>query len=305
MKTFRYSIALFFAGCMGVQPVAGTLPSSPISASTSQGALIYATAQHGAEIFSYPDGKLVGALSIAGDAYGDCSDTQGDIFITAIASSGHGKIFEFAHGGTQPIAELRSGEGWAFACTVDPTTGNLVTNDNINTGPSFLELYQDAKGKPTRFSDPAFYNYYGMAYDDAGNLYVDGIDYQNHSAVAELAKGSSKFVNYALSLQGSGEFAGQMQLHGKLLAIEVPGGTQASILHVRLEHRTAKIVGTTTLRGADVRFYLLDDGTAIGTVGNDERVAHQVALWHYPAGGNPFKTFHRVKEKLSGLALSI
>jgi hypothetical protein len=304
MKTFRYGIALVFAGCMGgAQPIAGTPPSSLISASTSQGPLIYATVRHGAEIFSYPDGKLVGALSINADAYGDCSDTDGDIFITTIASAGRGKIFEFAHGGTQPIAEIRVRDGWPFSCTFDPTTGNLVTNDNVGSGPSFLELYRDAKGKPMRFSDPALYGYSGMAYDDAGNLYVDGLNYQNRATIGELARGSSEFVNFTLSLGSSGAYPGQIQFRGNLLAVDaLPAQTQGVILHVRLEHKTAKIVGKTTLNGTYIVFRLLDGGTAIGT---ELQGAHQIALWRYPAGGNPFKTFRRIERKLYGVALSI
>ena len=70
-------------------------------------------------------GKLVGTFDVGfGGSYGesgDCTDANGNVFI-----SNDDNVFEYAHGGTEPIATLDLPGSNAIGCSVDPTTGNLA-----------------------------------------------------------------------------------------------------------------------------------------------------------------------------------
>jgi len=69
---------------------------------------------------------------------GLCVDAQGNVFVpTWQGESGtRGYVYEFAHGGSTPIATL-SDPGGAFGCSVDLTTGNLAVTNNVAPGSEF------------------------------------------------------------------------------------------------------------------------------------------------------------------------
>src|ERR1700688_4758776 len=120
--------AAMLAGCGGSQAPIGAPDAMAQSRAIAQarahrassGALIYATGGCGGTcILSYPQGKLVGSFSTFGG--GVCSDAQGNVFLTH-----NGTVYEFAHGGTTPIATLSLPGNSAVGCSVDPVTGNLA-----------------------------------------------------------------------------------------------------------------------------------------------------------------------------------
>jgi DNA-binding beta-propeller fold protein YncE len=72
-------------------------------------------------VFSYPEGKLVGTLGgFSYAASGECSDNQGDVFIIGVQD-----VVKYAHGGSNPIATLKS-VNYPNGCAIDPVTGNLA-----------------------------------------------------------------------------------------------------------------------------------------------------------------------------------
>lgn len=79
--------------------------------------------------FSYPQGELVGEVTVPSDYPGGlCSDSVGDVFVTTFGPYSQSYVYEYAHGGTEPIATLVD-PGDSNGCAIDPKTGNLaVTN---------------------------------------------------------------------------------------------------------------------------------------------------------------------------------
>src|SRR5580700_6025837 len=90
--------------------------------------LLYLSAARGIYVYSYPKGKHVGTLTTPNYAAYECADATGDVFITSVEGSQQG-VYEYAHGGSQPINFLPLTE--ARACSVDPTTGNLAVIQDL------------------------------------------------------------------------------------------------------------------------------------------------------------------------------
>ena len=106
-------------------------------------------------VFSYPGLSQVGTLkSLNYSAQGECVDSAGDVFIATSNASYTGTIFEYAHGGSTPIAEL-SDPGYPWGCAVDPTTGTLAVSnlsDASNpSGPHFGDLAIDVYKRQVPF----------------------------------------------------------------------------------------------------------------------------------------------------------
>ncbi len=127
-------------------------------------------------VFSYPQDKLVGTLTGPFNLPdGDCTDKKGDVWIVNNAPSWG--IVEYEHGGTNPIATLQDYDQYAGQCVVDPTTGNLVVTNNetyFSTAGS-VAIYAHAKGSAKLYSVPGMFSVFFCAFDDKGNLYLDGL----------------------------------------------------------------------------------------------------------------------------------
>jgi hypothetical protein len=300
---------------LGAACAAATLPAgSPatgaarLGPASKQSALLYAfTIQGDAFIFSYPHGGLVKHFNVPGVAvgvWGVCADNSGDVFVTAEQSSTSSQIYEYAHGGTAPIATLPDDGFAAAGCSSDPTTGDLaVTNfDEASPGGANVAIYRNARGTPHRYVDPKMSVAY-CGYDDDGNLFVDGSgDYQ----LAELTKGSRRFKN--ISLNEALVRPGGIAWDGTDVAIEYGGYARklSAIDRVRVSGIAGTVVGTTHLKGLanrGVTFWI--DGGKIVTVGGQQ--VDRVGLWEYPAGGKYLKLFYPTKthrQTMYGVAVS-
>ena len=127
-------------------------------------------------IFSYPQGKLVGQLSLPQYApMGLCSDDNGNVFVTTFGDETTltSYVYEYAHGGTAPIATLND-PGFGNDCSVDHATHNLAVANWFGLLGSFdhgsIAIYQDATGTAKPYYDSSIYWYQWCAYDDVGNL---------------------------------------------------------------------------------------------------------------------------------------
>ncbi len=248
---------------------------------TSSQALLYVTGGCGGIcIFTYPQDQLVGEL---GDAYypqGECVDKSGDIFIADFGGeNGSAGIVEYAHGGTQPIATLSDPGYYPQSCSIDPTTGNLaVTND---TGP--IAIYAGAKGDPTYYADSKASADGFCAYDDKGNLFVDG-EYTKSGdyALLEMPKSSYTFKNIRLNRAPGTPL--DIQWVGKYLAV---ADSQTVIYHVKIKGSKGTVVGSTLLNGPvsgiEVQFWI-EGKTIIDPYGTGNST-DEVGFWKYPSGG--------------------
>ena len=264
--------AALLAGCGGSSLSTGGLPPSNATLPASLGKswmspeakssdLLYASIQNtccasgGADVdvFSYPKGKLVGQLSVTQDTmFGLCSDSKGDVFVTAYDTSQSGQsttIYEYAHGGTTPIrtfADPYAGD----ACSVDPTTGNLAVANWFTGGSKQSGNVLIYNVKSRQFTTHAYWQirwYRWCAYDTNGDLYVDG---QNGNGVklAVLRKGHHAFEKIFLSDSGFVPYS--LQWNGDSLVVanyEVSIGPE-TLAEVHVSGSKGTIVHRTALR---------------------------------------------------------
>jgi hypothetical protein len=253
--------------------------------------------------FAYPSGKLVGELDVTSDSmYGLCADTKGDVFVTAYSDYYFGStIYEYAHGGTSPIATLSdpwNGDG----CSVDPTTGNLAVANWFTGGSKQVGnvlVYTLPNGTYTEYYDPKMYYYKWCAYDPKGNLYVDDAGVSNRAKgtppLAVLHKGQSTFTN--IHLDKSVDFVtDSLQWYGSHLVI---AGYERSIgpetlLRVRVKGAKGYVVGTTVLKdyghgwGDDAQFAI-----RYGHVISGGYPGYNLQEWLFPGGGDPRRKIAR------------
>lgn len=170
-----------------------------ISRYSSSGDLLYvSTGFKGVFILAYPSGQFVAQFETPqGNPNGVCADRHGSIYVSAVVAP-FGYIYEYTHGGTEPIATLDDDNYPPASCAVDPTTGNLAVV-NQDPGGSKLAIYQQAQGYPIYYSDLNVSRFQFCAYDNSGNLFVDGQAYsRTRSTLSELASGSGSFTEIAL-----------------------------------------------------------------------------------------------------------
>jgi len=240
-------------------------------------------------VFDYPSGKMSGAITDVGFIVGLCTDAEGDIFVGR-----QGSILEYRHGGTMPVATLNDGKFTAWACSVDPTTGNLAVantgrhNDNI-------AVYAHAAGKPTIYRNSSFKEYFGCGYDASGNLYVlaFGKSSGGPNLLGELPKGKGGIKIITLSHTPEGQ--GGVQWDGKYLAVSSPG--ENAIFQFQIRGKTGRQVGETVLSGGNgVEQFSFpniygESGQATKLVGNNT-ASDETLEWPYPSGGSPDLTIH-------------
>jgi hypothetical protein len=247
--------------------------------------LLYVAADDVVDVFSYPRGKLLGALGSFDGAEGLCADKAGDVFVTAFYDH---EVFEYAHGGTKAIAVLNSPYS-AYACSVDPKTENVAVASpdgvaifpyNPKRGYRFAKAYRD--------SDvylPAF-----CGYDGQGNLFVDGTAYLSGGfAMSALENGATVFTSVTLDQRINGP--GAVQWDGKTLAVADRGqssGEPAVIYRFVISGSTGMKMGSVRLSGstAYAQFWL-QGGKVIGP---ESGSTGGIGLWDYPKGGAPVKS---------------
>jgi hypothetical protein len=300
------------AGCGGSQsPVAApaVVPAgvarslyaeqSVLAPENMQGALLYVGGNNNqVTVYSYPDGKLVATLKNPHFSLpsGECVDKAGDVFITNLGTA---QIFEYAHGGKTPIATLKAAAKNPSGCSVDLNNGNLaVTTQGSGSGGN-VAIYAHARGTPKTYTDPSLYEYFYCGYDNAGNLFVEGLTPTTFTfQLAELPNGKSKFTN--ISLNQSIGYPGGVQWDGKYVVV---GDAYVSNLYeFAISGTTGTLQSTTNLKGAnDVQQFWIHGHAVIAADHGDS----QVTFYRYRAGGNPTKTITQGIEFPDGLTLSV
>jgi hypothetical protein len=315
------AIALL-AGCGSAQvpiPRTGISASQDIERDAATGSwmlpeaksenLLYVTNYSYISVYSYPQDKLVGILNGFRSSVGECVDKKGDIVITNSAKSG--KIPEYAHGGTKPIAELTTEHVGPVGCAFDAITGDLAV-----TGfgePPTVDIFKSAQGKPILYKDKNVVETQFCGYDSNGNLFVGGI--RNFSSGApeldELPKGGNKFVEIRLNAAIDG--GAGIQWDGKYLAIGayVPKGSGYTpvIYRFSISRSQGTLVSTTTLGSpayiTALQFFILN-GTLM--VPNwyfvDSSEKKNVLFYKYPRGGSPTGTLTKRVTDPRGVVVS-
>jgi len=286
------------AGCGGSQPpigAPGAMPQGHVIATHTtksvSGELLYASETEGSNVlvFSYPQGRLIQTLTgFAAPPWLICSGPSGDVFVPTTDLKSPGYVYEFAHGGTQPIETLTDpGPGYALSCSVDPTTGNLA----VANGPN-VAVFPQGQGTPTIY-EASDVGAEDCAYDDSGDLFVDGSYYDDK--IAELPAGGSSFSDIALSEQMTTQ---HLQWWDKRLVVEVaPESIHGpyQIFDVRISGSSGIVSGPVLLygknkhRGVQRLGFTLSDNSLVMPDGPGYSLLN---LWHYPKGGKPYKVLN-------------
>lgn len=238
-------------------------------------------------VYSYlPALKFVGVLSEPPVPGGECVDAAQHVFLTDASGFSH-VTYEYAHGGTSPIAILADPGGSPSACSIDPITGDLAVASFRSRGVTHgkLAVYRGARGTPKLYADFALSDMMFCGYDAAGNLFVDGVGPGSAFLVAELPKGGTRLTK--VTLDQSILFPGGVQWDGKDLAV---GDDRASFIYrFAMSGYKGKKVGATRLKvWPGLHQFFIHNGILIDPTYLPSRGA--VALYDYPAGGKPTRT---------------
>lgn len=268
-------------------------------------------------VYDYPSGIQVGILTGFSEPYGGCVDAKGDVYL---AQFGNGEIVEFAHGGKKPINTYSPG-GELIGCSVDSKGDVAATSFD----PGKVTVY--AKGNPedgTTYSDSDCEYIWTMGYDDKDNLIGVG-EYTSIDVCALLAGSKSE-----TTLTESGitiDFPGGTMWDGKYIALGdqeaggkyVTGVWEATLKGTTISAEGSEITFTDTCEGDytdDVNPFILGKQNTPANrkegklmVGFNEYCQDSgsdgVDLWHYPAGGNPFKNVPLTIKEPMGVVVSI
>jgi hypothetical protein len=300
------SLAAVFGGCSGGtgQPPAATAitqsatfgvvrPRGWMLPGAKSSDLLYASnsTHNMVNVYTYPTGAHVGELKgFPTHTAGLCSDKAGDVYVT---TQGYGTnfnlsyVYEYAHGGTEPIATLND-PGFAKGCAVDTVTGNLAVSNLPDSMSGSLAVYQAARGEPTTYSDPNFQGFVFCTYDNVGNLFADG---GPENIIDMLPKGGTALTEIQLSQDIS---SGSIQWwRNRLVIAQVDGSAHGdqSIFDVKIAGSTGTVRGPTLLKSKNgtravgsVQFWIKGN-TIIGPGHKPPALNGTLEFWKYPKGG--------------------
>lgn len=301
--------AALLAGCSGgVSPLG--LPNAAPAARSAHGRtwmapdakggdLLYVTNAKTDEVFvyTYPQGKHVGTIGDLGAPRSECADANGNVWV---ADTEGEDVVEYAHGGSAPIVALNI-NGPPTGCSVDPVTGSLAVSGGVNG--VVLSIFRPTKhgwGSPRRLLDTAMDTPAFCAYDNQGNLFLDGRDKADGNAFLfyALRKGAKSFTK--VKLGKTIKLPGQVQWDGTNVAVADAGLSPSPVYQFKIGGQTGKLTGTTILRNSKfVRQFWIAGGTLVGP----DPAGHDVGFWNYPAGGSPAQRITNVNAY--GAAVSV
>jgi hypothetical protein len=287
---------------------AAGLPAGRAQADAANGTgdLVYVAGEQNrgvVSILTFPQGQTVATIAL-GAPTGLCSDASGNVWVVARPQK-IWNAYEFAHGGTKTIAQIRLGNENQFfgaSCAVDPTNGNLaIENDQPGSNGGFIDIYPGGKQGTPAVYKPGF-TPVGCAYDDAGNLFVDGyLGSTIFFALAELPKGGGSFKR--ITLDKPEGFPGDVAWDGKYIAVQTGAKPPSPrIYRVQVTSSGAKVVQT--VRPDDLNYeawFAVKDKLVVGT----RKPGHGLDLWAYPAGGKPAKELTQAYKAVTGVTISV
>lgn len=293
--------AALLAGCGSGAPLLGGSERGPSGFTVSKNgaagsALLYAannTGSGGDEIYVYAlsSGKLVQTLAGLPGIGGLCTDVANDVFVSMANSQA---IREYRHGGKNPILTLADPKGYATDCSSDPTTGDLAVANDCTGSTCYrgnVAVYTAARGKPKYYTVSNIENEYYCGYDDLGDLFVAGMTHATFG-LAELPKQGKKFI--AIVNRQPIVYPGGVKWDGKHLLV---ADEQKNVLYqFNVRGGVAKRVGTIQLLDMKhIQGFSISNDTLYAADAN----GLDVAFYHYPEGGKPFKRIYGFDDPIS------
>lgn len=317
MNVYRSGFAAFLLAAIGLAGCAGpavgpagdggsVTPARMTPASSSSGDLLYvaetvgAHHQHGVvSIVTFPQGTPVARIAGIGYPRGVCADAAGNVWVIAYPTRAP-IAYEFAHGGTTPIAQIAlPPKSFAAGCSVDPTTGNLAIANDDSAVKGQMLVYPGAKsGKPLTYRT-SFEPLY-CTYDGSGDLFADGIVGSTAFFVfGELPVGAKRFKQIDLKIRFG--FPGGLAWDGQYVALQSGEGAHSRIYRLQVTSSGVQVAQTVKLvRMAAQSAIAIDGGSVAGFA---RYLGARMDVWPYPAGGRPSGTLGRFHD-VSSLAIS-
>lgn len=323
-----FIIASLLSGCAALTAAPGVNAGLEKRTSTrltrlngaiSQSDLLYATGAHGnIYVFSFPKLKLLSTLpgNVVGQA-GLCVDAAGDIFVPTGGGSGS-TIYEYAHGGTTPIAALPD-PGIPYGCSVDAKTGDLAVanvsdpSNPYNKNYGDVAVYSNAQGDPEMYYNSKFAGFGFCGYDNGGTLYVTGFSpgSQGEAQLLALTPGGPleqlmldrKLIwNNILQVPS-------VQWDGRRMTVSTVSDASGpvSVYRLKITGLSAHVVSTVSLsspRNLHFGQTWISGGRIVGIY--NYRGHSYIGLWRYPSGGTPetHVKVSRSTNQVIGVALS-
>jgi len=248
-------------------------------------------------VYDYSSGKLVGTLTGFDGPYGMCVDAKGDVYIANYAA---GNAVEYAHGGTKIINTFDSG-GTPDGCSVDSKGDVAVTSFD----PGEVTVFAGGDpGKGTPYTGSCTY-LWTMGYDHSGNLIGVGETSSGNRAYCGLLSGGTSMSS--LSFSGTIDFPAGTMWDGKYIALgdqEADGTFNTGLFAATLSGSTLTSHGEAILTCSGSGYADLFDPFIVGkknTPVNDRQGkvvvgpacsnGTGIGFWHYPRGGDSFKSF--------------
>jgi len=247
-------------------------------------------------LYTMPGMVLKGQLTGFDEPQGMCTDASGNIWIT---NTGTLTIEQVSRTGSL-LKTLDDPTGFPVGCAVNRSNNDLAVSNIIGSpsGDGNVVVYANSTGTPTQYFDSSVFEYFFPAYDNAGNLFVDGEGSFGY-ALTELPAGSSTLSSVTIS-GGTLFFPGGLNWNtgssSLMLGDQECGDTTASCIYsATVSGGTATITGVTNLSD-------LTGGTAFdtdqATVSPQGRYVAGPAIsedsnpssanrWAFPAGGVP------------------
>ncbi len=255
-------------------------------------------------VYGFYDHKLRGMLYGIDTPYGVCSDGQGNVWIVAY---GDYSVVEYAHAGTKRLKTLEADDTDLYDCSVDPTTGDVaVTNWGVdNWFKGNVLVFHRAEGEPTAYTGDGVWFYYGLTYDDSGNLYVDGLDsYRNGNlALGMMPKHGDHLQRVSLQPQINPPLLGGIRWDGHNVAI----GNWKSVYGYSVSGHYARLKSETPLtdKWPVGLFWITRFGKHQIVAPDQDGNPSAVQTWDYPRGRLPTATIARGLSKPFGVTVSV
>lgn len=253
----------------------------------------------GVYVYTYPNGKLLGSLGVSGLFL--CTDHAQNVFVPA--GNFQTQILVYAHGAAQPKVTLNDPYS-AVDCAVDPSSETLAVSSGFGGG---IVVFPYNRKRGWRYAQTDLVagaqSVEFCAYDDKGDLFVDGKTSSQDFFLAELPRGSTTFSTITLDRDIAAP--GSMQWDGKYLAVADFGTSNSSasvIYRFALSGSSGSAVSTTSLNlsRAGAQFWI-EKNRVIGPLAHES--SGTMGVWRFPRGGAPVKIVAEVEA--TGEAVSL
>ena len=192
------AFALAMAGCAGAGSSLQSVPAAARGAgswlnpaTTAQNLLYISDDAHNAvDVFTFPLGTKTGVLQQLHEPAGICSDKAGEVWV--VNAPNHVLKYDTA-------AKSRSRRSRTPThCAFKPAPSILLPDDLAVTDAGrageagSVVVYTGGQGPPRRFRSADLSDVFFCAYDDKGNLFVDGLDGGYRFHLVELPHGGQR-----------------------------------------------------------------------------------------------------------------